>query len=338
MTAERSRPVLRALRREPLLVDDTVVAARLARVIANPAPVADASVAAPATLRGEATDRLRWARAWLVCVQAALVADERYGREDAWSIELPLTAVNVPRGGGDHLRQRQLLAELQTAGVLHVSDGARDGVGSVRISVAREVLAEHRAAIAVDWPLLVERSGAEPAQLLVARALADLVAPLDALTAVPRRDLVARTGYQAKQVRTALRRLVASGLIEAEGDAGVTARYRFSALALGRGWEGSTEDGASLEPRGVASVVAPAPANGGAASPSAATAPQPSVVSTSSATPAPVAEGVEVQIGGATITVVAGGGFQVGAGLVARAELGEDGRVRLVVGRQARET
>lgn len=330
VTAERSRPVLRALRREPLLVEDTLAAARLAQSASRPGlgtgPAADAA------------DRLRWSRAWLVCAQAALVADERYGREDPWSVDLALANITSPRGGGDHHRQRQLLGELQAAGVLRVDGGAPFESPSVRISLARDMFTEHRAAVAIDWPLLVERSGAEPAQLLVARALADLVAPLDAFTAVPRRDLVARTGYQLKQVRTALRRLISSGLVEAEGDAGITARYRFSALALGRGWDQPTVDSTSVGHWGVASTVAPVPMGDGAAPRVRDATQRPSVARTTSAAPVRAMDGVEVAIGGATITIASGGSFQVGAGLTARAELEENGRVRLVIEPQPRET
>lgn len=91
-------------------------------------------------------------------------------------------------------------------------------------------------ALALDWPAALASCDREPATLLVVRALAEHLVPPDALAAVPRRDLVARTGYQQKQVRVALRRLAAAAAIETEGDVGETARYRFTRRALGRAW------------------------------------------------------------------------------------------------------
>lgn len=288
MTAERARPPLRALRREPLIVDDLVVAERI---------------------RGALEPELaRWARAWLVCWHSALVADDRFGRDEPWSIGLPLDAITSPRGAGGPERRNAVCDALVARGVLSV-EGERGRRAVWRI--AREAFGEQAAAIALDWSAIVAGSGAEPASLLVARALADVVVPLDAATAVPRRDLVERTGYQQKQVRVAVRRLAAAGLIDAEGEAGTTARYRFTARAMGREWR-------ELAPREPAIVAAPTPAS-----------PEPS----SPATPAPrpAADGLQLVVGGATLTIASGAAFEIGAGLAARLELGPDGRPRLVI-------
>jgi DNA-binding transcriptional ArsR family regulator len=301
VTRSAPRPALRALRHEPLLVDDRAVAARLGRV------------------GSELTDEVsRWARAWLVCWHAALVADERYGATEPWSIALPPATVAVPKGGGDAGRRALVLDALDRAGVL-VRDG---GSGSETVRVARDLFTEHRAAVAVDWATVVTACGAEPAALLVLRALAELVVPLDAFTAVPRRDLVARSGYRQKQVRVALRRLAAARLIDVAEDVGTTARYRLAARALGQHWLVERTPPASA-PSGGAAPAAPAvppPVTGGAApTPAASARPLP-------AAPSAGANGVRVVVGGVSVSVAAGAAFAVGAGLSASVELGPDGQ------------
>ncbi|AHG93042.1 hypothetical protein J421_5507 (plasmid) [Gemmatirosa kalamazoonensis] len=294
MSAERARPALRAIRREPLLLDDRLVAARLD----GPLPAETA----------------RWARAWLVCWFAALAADERYGRDEPWEIAVPLDAVALPKGAGDAARQRLVLQALVDAGVASVHEETR-GRRSVRVArLAAEVFAEHPAALGVAWETVVARCGAEPAALLVMRTLAELIVPLDGIAAVPRRDLVSRTGYQQKQVRIALRRLVAADLLTADGDVGTTARYRLTPRALGRQWVGETLPEPAPEP-----VRVPTDAR-----------------HASDITTPPAArstdDGVQVVIGGATLTVAPGASFEIGAGVAARLEVGPDGRPRLVVG------
>jgi len=74
VTGDQARPLLRALRREPALVDDRAAADRLA----------------PTGLTPEA---VRWARAWLVCWQAALAADPRAGLDEPWEIAVRLADV-----------------------------------------------------------------------------------------------------------------------------------------------------------------------------------------------------------------------------------------------------
>jgi hypothetical protein len=130
---------------------------------------------------------------------------------------------------------------------------------------------------------------------------------------VPRRDLVARTGYQQKQVRVAVRRLAALGLIEVEGDSGTTARYRLTSRTLGRPW-GAT-------PPASTRVASPPPAP---APPRPAPMPAATVTGSDSA-------GVQIVLGGVAITVAPGAGFEVAPGMTARAELDPDGRPRLVL-------
>lgn len=296
MSAERVRPALRAIRREPMLVDDRLVAERLHDEVS--------------------ADVARWTRAWLVCWFAALVGDERFGRADPWEIPVRLDAVAVPKGGGDAARQRVALQALVDAGLVATQE-ERHGRRTLTVAtLARELFTEHPAALAVDWPTVVARCGAEPAALLVMRALAELVVPLDGWSAVPRRDLMVRTGYQQKQVRVALRRLVAADLVVAEGDVGTTARYRITARALGRPWP--AEEPASAE-RASARAPERAPER----------TPIPAPVSAPA--PAPGAAGVQLVIGGASVTIAAGATFELGAGLSARLEIGSDGAVRMVV-------
>jgi hypothetical protein len=295
MSAERVRPTLRAIRQEPMLVDDRLVAERLeARMSAETA---------------------RWTRAWLVCWHAALLADDRFGRDEPWELPVLLDAVTVPKGGGDAARQREALEALSEVGVVATYDAGDGGAsrrGTRTATLARDAFTSHAAALAVDWPTVVARSGAEPAALLVMRALAELIVPLDGWSAVPRRDLMLRTGYQHKQVRVALRRLVAADLLLAEGDVGTTARYRLTPRALGRAW--SAEPAAAQVPTPVAAPVAtPAPPLSAAAARQAA------------------GQGVQLVIGGASVTIAPGASFEIGAGVAARVEIGPDGALRMVI-------
>lgn len=314
-TAEPSaRPALRAIRREPLLVDDRLLVTRL--TVAAPGQLGAVMVSRHA---GKSADRrlspdlVRWARAWLVCWHAALVADPRYGRDEPWTIALPFDTVTWPHGLSDQKRRAGVLAALDRAGVLSY-DGDAAQATSARLD--KECFIEHRAALALDWPAAVAACDREPATLLVLRALAEHVVPPDALAAVPRRDLVARTGYQQKQVRVALRRLAAASIIDTEGDVGETARYRFTARAIGREW-------------GVAGQFPETPAPAGARTASVAAV----------NTPAPMLDpgGIRVVVGGVTVTLQAGADFSVGKGFSAAIELGGDGQPELRITPPSRE-
>jgi hypothetical protein len=300
MTAERTRPALRAIRREPALIDDRLAAERLAD---RPELSAEGA---------------RWARAWLVCWQAALVADDRYGLDEPWEIPLALRRIAVPRGGGDAARREQVLSALAAAGLVTVSPGAgRSAARTVR--VGRDAFVDHPAAMGVDWPGVVALC-AEPAPLLVLRALAELTVPGDTLgeafTSVPRRELTAATGYQQKQVRLAIRRLAALGLLDVEGDTGTTARYRLAPRAVGQPWRAAPA-GAAFGPAAVPSRPAPPEA--------------PPDAPESPRAREGDGDGLEVTLGGVAITVAPGGGFEIGPGMVGRVERAPDGRPRLVV-------
>jgi DNA-binding transcriptional ArsR family regulator len=304
VSAERARPALRAIRHEPLLLDDRLVAERLDGVL--PAETA------------------RWARAWLVCWFATLSADDRFGRVDPWELPVRLESVPTPKGGGDSTRQRAVLAGLVDAGVASVREEARGRRGGTEwiAQLARDVFTEHQAGLAIDWATAVARCGGEPAALLVLRALAELIVPLDGAAAVPRRDLMARTGYQQKQVRVAVRRLIAADLVAADGDVGTTARYRLTARALGRAWPDAWPE----------TEAPPVPPPGPTARP-AAEPPQAAASSAApNATPAASGDGVRLLIGGASVTIAPGASFEIGAGVQARLEIGPDGAPRLVVG------
>ena len=296
-----ARPPLRALRQEPLLVDGHAAALQLRR--------RSATVRLP-------PDAERWVRAWLVCAHAALVGSARFGLDEPWTIPLCLDDVRTPRGAGDRARVRALLTTLTTAGVLLPAAGATPD-GMVRLD--RAIFTAHHAAIALDWPALVAACGAEPAALLTLRALAELIVPLDAWTAVPRRDLMAHTGYGAKQTRVALRRLAAEALIEVEGEVGETARYRFTSRAFGRPWAQAVP---SLAP---GAALVPPVAPGGA----------PEALPPSVAGGTAPADGLRVSVSGVTLTLAAGADFTIDAGLAARLELGADGRPTLRVVRSA---
>lgn len=314
MAAGAPRPALRALRREPLIVDDRGLDRHLAAGARGEGAAPGADPAGGAHHPTLTPELARWARAWLVCWHAALVADPRYGRDDPWTIDLALDAVPVPGGVGDPARREAVHAALLGSGVIELDGPA----AAPTARLARALFVEHRAALALDWPAVVAGCDLEPAALLVVRALAEQVVPPDAPAAVPRRDLVARTGYQQKQVRVALRRLAAAGLIAAEGEAGETARYHFTPRALGRGW---AAEPATVTPTRSAPVP-PAPA---------------SPIAPTAGSPAPVAPaaadggGVRVMVGGVALTVAAGAAFTVAAGLAAVLELGADGRPQLRV-------
>jgi hypothetical protein len=98
--------------------------------------------------------------------------------------------------------------------------------------------------------------------------------------------------------------------VSAEGDVGTTARYRLTARALGRDWTGTAAEPAP------ARVRAPAPVEP-ARAPVAA---------------APTDDrGMQLVIGGASVTLAPGARFEIGEGVSARLEIGPDGELRMVV-------
>jgi len=314
-SGEDGRPALRALRQQPLMVDVRAAHARLRTEDSGAESVlADGSPRIP--------DVERWASAWLVCAQAALSMDPRYLRDDPWTIPLRLSAMYLPRRGDDRDRLAQAIEGLAAAGIVSVTGD--EGSGRT-VFVDRHFFMPHPAGIALDWKESLAVCGNEPATLLVLHALAEVIVPLDAWTAVPRRDLMDATGYQQKQVRVALRRLERAGLLDAEGDPGVTARYRFSGRALGRHWEMS--DSASTPSAVAATVKAELPVRVEVRGPSLDTA-----TSTSAEGAAAGSAGLRVTVGGVTITLAPGAQFAIGAGVEARLEMGADGKPVLLVG------
>lgn len=323
--AQPTVPVgLRALREQPVFVDDQAVGRLLGAAALG-------------------ADDARWARAWLVCSHAALVGSPRYGIEPASGLSFDPHAVPAPKGIGSAARRDAVLCTLISAGVLRPAVGSPEsGVLRLRVeprgATAGEhattlpervawsdaVCTRHPAAVALDWPGLVSACGREPAPLLMARTLAEFLLPLDAWAVVPRRDLVERTGYQQKQVRVALRRLAAAGLVEAEGESGRVARYRFTAAALGRRW------GHDVPREALAAAAIPAPPVAAVIS-EAARAP----VAGIDLPPVPVhhatGAGLDVVVGGVTVRVASGATLDVGAGAQARVEVGPDGRLRLTL-------
>lgn len=317
---EEGRPALRALRQQPLMVDVRAAGARLRTEGAPNPDMRDGAAWIPHVDR--------WSRAWLVCAQATLATDPRYMREEPWTIPLVTSSMYMPRGGDDSDRVSQAVARLEASGIISVSRS--DSPDRIAL-IDRQFFMPHPAGIALDWKECLAACGNEPATLLVLHALAEVIVPLDAWTAVPRRDLMEATGYQQKQVRVALRRLEAAGVLEAEGDAGVTARYRFSGRALGRTWETSAPGPVSSAPGLVPSAMVddvrvPAPMPRGIPELS------PDTDTSTLAANLGANSGLRVTVGGVTITLAPGAEFAIGAGVQARLEMGADGNPVLSVG------
>ena len=339
------RPIpLRALRHHPALVDDVAAA----RLLASGTAFGTAS-----GMAGELTaDDVRWARAWLVCSQAAVAARPTFATADSAAPAFDARAVQPPKGLGDPARQVAILAALVDAGVLRpavdvaradsaaagASTRRRDrsvapdpgvgGAGGPRyVCWAPAVCVVHAAAAEIDWPRAVAGCGREPATLLALRTLAEYLVPADAWTGVPRRDFVERTGYQQKQVRVALRRLAAADLIEADGESGRTARYRFTARALAPRWDQPGAPGPAIasSPAGIRSDPADTPSGAHQAGSS-----TPHLVSRPS-TDRHDQQGVDVVLGGVTLRMAPGASLDVGPGAHAQIEVGADGRLSLRV-------
>lgn len=337
------RPVaLRALRQQPALVDD-VAAVRLL----TSAPAASGA-------GGLSEDEVRWARAWLVCTQAAVVTATEHEVGKSVGPAFDAERVQAPKGLAGPARQAEVLAALVEAGVLRPApDGVHTISGSAlrgrtrtaeressprgpgglqpvlpgpRVYWAPAVCAVHSASVEIDWVRAVAACGREPAALLILRTLAEYVIPADAWTGVPRRDFVDRSGYQQKQVRVALRRLVAAGVIEADGENGRTARYRFAARVLAPRWnQTGASERAGNPPVDVSRNHASAPD---------AVIGTPSIVSRAAARATasdPDVQGVEVVLGGVTVHMAPGASLDVGPGAHARIEVGADGRLSLRV-------
>jgi hypothetical protein len=236
-------PALRALRLDPVLVDDLALDARLA------APAAGATGA-----RADVDPEIvRWARAWLVVWQGVLHAAGVIGAVPPSSVATRLADVPNLKGDPAGVRRAQAIALLEQLALLHRVDGA-----SARLDDA--LFTRHRAGLEVDWAAATDACRYEPAALLVLRALVEVVIPPDAPTPVSLRELAGRTGYAEKQVRVALRRLAESGVVAATETAGQATRYRLTPATLGR-VEPALTPAAAPTPPPAPRRIAPAPAS-----------------------------------------------------------------------------
>jgi hypothetical protein len=278
---------LRAVRRAPVLVDDIGLAGRLTTVAASLLPIAGLAV--------DAEELARWTRAWLVTWQGVL--HERGVIGDAAPESVAIALADVPSLKGDPAGQRRAAATLllERAGVVRLSPDRRTATPTEAMFVP------HRAGLELDWAAIGRAVRFEPAALLVVRALAELVVPPEEPSRVTLRELALRTGYAAKQVRVALRRLVGAGVLAESEAAGMPTQYRFQPGAIHRGGTVGRL-GAPVAPVG---SVAPAVDRG----------PVPT-------SPAPAASAertvaLRMTLNGVTVTL--------GAGLTPHVELGPDG-------------
>ena len=207
---------LRALRLDPVLVDDLALDARLAAGVSS-APGLDAD-----------PESVRWARAWRVVWQGVLHAAGVIGTVPPSSVSTPLADVPGLKGDPAGTRRAGALDLLERLALLHRTDGG----AAARLDDA--LFTRHRAGLEVDWAAAARACRHEPAPLLTLRALVEVVVPPDTPTPVSLRELAGRTGYAEKQVRVALRRLAEAGVISAVESAGQATRYRLTPAALGR--------------------------------------------------------------------------------------------------------
>jgi hypothetical protein len=279
---------LRALRFAPVLVDDVGPIAQLA---------ATAALLSPADLPLDAAELVRWTRAWLVAFQGALHDAGAIGGAQPWTVPLPHSELPALKSDPEGRRRAAALTLLERTGLL-ASDRATQAVAlDVRAFVP------HRAGLEVAWGAVGRAVRWEPAPLLVARALADLVVPAEQPVPVTLRELVERTGYAAKQVRAALRRLADERVIEASEAPGAPSEYRFGIVALPRAAEASE----TAEP------PAPSPARLALAAPDARpVSPEPPLGAASARRVA-----LRMTLNGVTVSL--------GAGLSPHVELGPDG-------------
>ena len=207
---------LRALRLDPVLVDDLALDARLAAGVSSAAALAADS------------ESVRWARAWLVVWQGVLHAAGVIGTVSPSSVATPLADVPGLKGDPAGTRRAAAIELLERLALLHRTDSG----AAARLDDA--LFVRHRAGLEVDWAAAARACRHEPAPLLTLRALVEVVVPPDAPTPVSLRELAGRTGYAEKQVRVALRRLAEAGVVSAVESAGQATRYRLTPTTLGR--------------------------------------------------------------------------------------------------------
>jgi len=191
---------------------------------------------------------VRWTRAWLVAFQGVLHDAGAIGGAQPWTVPMPRTELPTLKGDPEGRRRAAAVALLERVGLL-VSDGA---TGMVVLDARAFV--PHRAGLELAWGAVGRAVRWEPAPLLVARALADMVVPAEEPAPVTLRELMDRTGYAAKQVRAALRRLADERVIVAVEAPGAPSEYRFGPVALPRAGEGTERAAASPAPLALAAT------------------------------------------------------------------------------------
>src|SRR5438067_6010643 len=143
---------LRALRHEPVLVDDRSAAGRLASAaIGLP----------PADLPLDVPELVRWTRAWLVACQAVLHERGVIGSVPPWTVPVPSTDLPTLKGDPEGRRHAAALALAERAGLL---SRALDGRA---VTLAERLFVPHRAGLELAWTAICRAVRFEPAPLLV---------------------------------------------------------------------------------------------------------------------------------------------------------------------------
>jgi hypothetical protein len=207
---------LRALRYAPVLVDDLAAAERLvpfAGELATP----DVPLSAP--------ELVRWTRAWLVALQGVLHDRGAIGSAQPWTVTIPRAELPALKGDPDGRRRAAAVALLERCGLL------RSGVDPALVMLAEPAFTPHRAGLELSWGAICRAVRWEPAPLLVVRGLAEQVSPPQQPVPVTLRDLIDRSGYAAKQVRSANARLVEARVVSVQESAGMPSEYCFGTVA-----------------------------------------------------------------------------------------------------------
>ncbi|GJG89486.1 hypothetical protein tb265_46670 [Gemmatimonadetes bacterium T265] len=206
---------LRAVRVAPVLVDDLA----LTRAVDGSAWAANGS---------PDPEIVRWARAWTIGWQSVLHARGIVGAADPWTVAL--SPADWPELRGDPDRHR-----LDAAVALLKQVGLADSRGDGAVTLGPRAFVPHRAGLELDWGAAFRACRGEPAALLTLRAVVDGLAALDDPAPLTLRELASRSGYGEKQVRTALQRLIAAGVLATRESPGQPTRYRITDALLGRG-------------------------------------------------------------------------------------------------------
>lgn len=123
----------------------------------------------------------------------------------------------------------------------------------------------------LDWQWILTRLRGDSPALLVVRAMADLIRPLDEDRRVSLADLERRTGYGKSRVRHGVTRALDALILERHNRPGKEPEYRFTSRALGAQPPSDDTPRGSTRPE----PPPPPPSVGGSSAPSAA-APSPS--------------------------------------------------------------